>query len=49
MMWEKSEKHLALGLLFAIGAQPLTGFVGFLILTFSIVHLGCSLYHSFKE
>lgn len=48
-MWEKSEKHLALGLLFAIVAQPVSGFIGFSMLACSLVHLGCSLYHSFKE
>ena len=47
-MWDKSEKHLALGLLFTIGAQPLTGFAGFVMLTFAVIHLGCSMYHSLK-
>ena len=48
-MWEKSEKHLALGLLFTLAAQPLTGFIGFFMLACALAHLGCSLYHSFKE
>lgn len=49
MMWDKSEKHLALALLFTIVAQPLTGFAGFFIGTIAFVHAGISFYYTFKE
>ncbi|UAV84590.1 hypothetical protein PHB09_094 [Pseudomonas phage PHB09] len=46
-MWEKSEKHLAL--LFCIAAAPVTGFTGVLLTLCSAVHLGYSIYYTFKE
>ena len=48
-MWEKSEKHLALALLFTIVAQPTTGILSSLIGALALAHAGISLYYTFKE
>ncbi len=48
-MWERSEKHLVLALLFGIAAQPMTGFFAGLGVVISVVHCAFSLYYTFKE
>lgn len=48
-MWEKSEKHLALALLFTIVAQPTTGFIAFILGAVALVHTGYSIYYAVKE
>lgn len=48
-MWERSEKHLALGLLFVIVSQGLTGFAAIAAATIGGIHALVSAYWAFKE
>jgi len=48
-MWDKSEKHLALCLLFIIAAHPITSWVAILMLIAAMLHAATSIYYSFKE
>lgn len=48
-MWDKSEKHLAIGLLFANLSPHFDGFGGILVGSLAIVYLSLSGYHVFKE
>lgn len=48
-MWDKSEKHLALGLLFVIAANPITSWAAIPVLICGAGHIIASVYYSFKE
>lgn len=48
-MWDKSEKHLALGLLFANLAAQTESLASIVFAVCTLSHLGLSLYYSFKE
>lgn len=47
-MWEKSEKHLALSLLFILVAQPMTGWIAALPLVMGAVHSVVSFCYAWK-
>lgn len=48
-MWDKSEKHLAIGLLFANLLPHSDGFSGILVGFLTTINLALSGYHVFKE
>jgi hypothetical protein len=47
-MWERSEKHTALALLFVIAAAPVTGWVASLMTICAVVHAVMSVVYAFK-